>query len=310
MSNNKSKNHKKNKKVTKEEDYYAMLGVDRDATEKEIKRAFRKMAVKMHPDKHNKNRDEAEQKFKKITEAHRILTDDYLKEIYDEYGSKGLEEEKDPFREKRDVVVDKSDAKKKSKHFDVMKVNFNEMLKKAFQNDMEGRGFSLEKDRSIIFPLECTLEELYTGMIKKYQIDRRIYDTQGRYREEAKVLTITILPGWKEDTKITYEELGNSHPDKYPGDVIFIIKEMTHKRFIRDGHDLIITKRIKYSDMKDELNLRVRRLDRSVLNVTVYSVPSSDYVHIVKGEGMPIRRGGIVIGYGCLRIKFIIIFDI
>lgn len=68
---------------------YDVLGVDRYATQEEIKKAYRKMALKHHPDK-NPNNPEATEKFKEVNHAHSILSDPSKREIYDKYGSMGL----------------------------------------------------------------------------------------------------------------------------------------------------------------------------------------------------------------------------
>ncbi len=71
-------------------DYYEILGVERNATKVEIKKAYRKLAMKYHPDK-NPGDKEAEEMFKKINEAYQILSDDEKRAIYDRYGKEGLE---------------------------------------------------------------------------------------------------------------------------------------------------------------------------------------------------------------------------
>jgi len=70
-------------------DYYAILGVPRDATQEEIKRAYRKLALKYHPDRNPGNK-EAEEKFKEISEAYEVLSDPEKRAIYDSYGYSGL----------------------------------------------------------------------------------------------------------------------------------------------------------------------------------------------------------------------------
>ncbi|EDO37841.1 predicted protein, partial [Nematostella vectensis] len=68
---------------------YEILGVEHDATPEEIKKAYRKMALKHHPDK-NRDNPEATEKFKEINHAHSILSDPSKREIYDKYGNMGL----------------------------------------------------------------------------------------------------------------------------------------------------------------------------------------------------------------------------
>lgn len=70
-------------------DYYEVLGISRSATQEEIKKAYRKNAVKFHPDK-NPGDPKAEAKFKEISEAYEVLSDDKKKQIYDQYGADAL----------------------------------------------------------------------------------------------------------------------------------------------------------------------------------------------------------------------------
>ena len=71
-------------------DYYEVLGVDRKATKDEIKRAYRKLALKYHPDR-NKDDKSAEAKFKEISEAYAVLSDAEKKKQYDMFGAEGFQ---------------------------------------------------------------------------------------------------------------------------------------------------------------------------------------------------------------------------
>ena len=67
-------------------DYYELLGVSKDASEADIKKAFRKLAIKYHPDKNRDNPEEAEKKFKEINEAYSVLSDKDKRAQYDQFG--------------------------------------------------------------------------------------------------------------------------------------------------------------------------------------------------------------------------------
>jgi len=69
---------------------YSILGVNRDATDDQIKKAYRKLALKWHPDKNPENKEHAEKKFKEIAEAYEILSDPSKRESYDRFGMEGV----------------------------------------------------------------------------------------------------------------------------------------------------------------------------------------------------------------------------
>lgn len=71
-------------------DYYEVLGVSRDASPEEIKQAYRKLAVRYHPDKNPHNRKEAEEKFKEVSEAYEVLSDSQKRAAYDQFGHSGV----------------------------------------------------------------------------------------------------------------------------------------------------------------------------------------------------------------------------
>ncbi|XP_056220623.1 dnaJ homolog subfamily B member 6b isoform X2 [Seriola aureovittata] len=71
-------------------EYYQILGVHKNATQDDIKKAYRKLALKWHPDKNPDNKEEAEKKFKELSEAYEVLSDENKRNIYDRYGKEGL----------------------------------------------------------------------------------------------------------------------------------------------------------------------------------------------------------------------------
>ncbi|XP_035285385.1 dnaJ homolog subfamily B member 6a isoform X2 [Anguilla anguilla] len=73
-------------------EYYHILGVQRNASQEDIKKAYRKLALKWHPDKNPENKEEAERKFKELSEAYEVLSDAQKRDVYDRYGKEGLSE--------------------------------------------------------------------------------------------------------------------------------------------------------------------------------------------------------------------------
>ncbi|PFX28307.1 DnaJ-like subfamily B member 2 [Stylophora pistillata] len=72
------------------DDYYEVLGVPRTATEEDIKKGYRKQALRWHPDKNPNNKEQAEERFKQVSEAYEILSNKDKRQIYDRYGKEGL----------------------------------------------------------------------------------------------------------------------------------------------------------------------------------------------------------------------------
>ncbi|GFR95087.1 DnaJ subfamily B member 6 [Elysia marginata] len=70
--------------------YYEVLGIEKSATEQEIKKAYRRLALKWHPDKNPDNKDEAKLKFQEISEAYDVLSDKKKRDVYDRYGKQGV----------------------------------------------------------------------------------------------------------------------------------------------------------------------------------------------------------------------------
>jgi len=76
--------------VPEKRDYYAVLGVDRGAAKDEIRRAYRRLAKKYHPDLNKENQKESEEAFKEVSEAYEVLSDPQKRANYDRFGHAGV----------------------------------------------------------------------------------------------------------------------------------------------------------------------------------------------------------------------------
>ena len=72
------------------EDYYKVLGVSKSATDEQIKKAFKKLAIKFHPDKNKNDPEGAKAKFQKIANAYEVLSDEDKRRVYDQHGEEGV----------------------------------------------------------------------------------------------------------------------------------------------------------------------------------------------------------------------------
>ena len=136
-----------------EKNYYKILGVNKDVSADEIKKAFRKLALKHHPDKNQGNK-ESEKKFKEINEAYEILKDDQKRAAYDRYGSAGFQNSGGGFHSQAEGFEDFADV-------------FGDIF-----GDFMGRGSSSKQQRKnqfkrgadLRYNTEITLENAYKGL--------------------------------------------------------------------------------------------------------------------------------------------------
>lgn len=147
-------------------DYYEVLGVSKNATEKEMKRAYRKLAMKFHPDKYEGPKSEGEEKFKELNEAFSVLSDAEKRRIYDRYGHDGL----------------------KQSGFSSSNIDPNDIFSSIFGSIFGGGGFGgfsdfgfggssgrsrrrgPSKGEDVVLQLNISLEEAYEGTSKKIKM--------------------------------------------------------------------------------------------------------------------------------------------
>ncbi|KAL0314331.1 UNVERIFIED_CONTAM: DnaJsubfamily B member 13 [Sesamum angustifolium] len=154
--------------------------------------------------------------------------------------------------------------------------------------------------------LDCTLEELCFGCIKKMKITRDAVTDDGQMVEEDEVLTIKVKPGWTKGTKITFEGMGDEIPGTDPADVIFVVAEKDHPLFRRQDDDLELEVEIPLIGALTGCTISVPLLDGQTMSLTIDDIVHPGYEKIIAEQGMPKQnepaiRGNMVITFS---VKF------
>ncbi|XWS70815.1 hypothetical protein CRYUN_Cryun03dG0081500 [Craigia yunnanensis] len=310
-------------------DYYSILKVNKNATDDDLKKSYRRLAMKWHPDKNPNNKKEAEAKFKQISEAYEVLSDPQKRAIYDQYGEEGLKDMPPPGssgpsfgngtggpngfnpRNAEDIFAE---------FFGSSPFGFGSSgpgRSSRFQSD--GRMFGGFGSTDNIFrsynertvprkppPVEsklpCSLEELYTGSTRKMKISRTVVNAAGQHVQESEILTIDVKPGWKKGTKITFPDKGNEQPNQLPADLVFVIDEKPHDFYKRDGNNLVVNQRVSLAEALGGTTINLVSLDGRNLSLPVTDIINPGYELLVAREGMPIAKEPG--NRGDLRIKF------
>lgn len=220
-------------------DYYKALGVDKKASPDDIKKAFRKLAVKYHPDR-NPNDKGAEDKFKEINEAYAVLSDPKKKEEYDTYGSSGFHKQysqEDIFRgfdfgnAYKDMGAGGSD--------DI----FSRLFGGAFGGGRgAGRGgfrAGPQKGGDLEMEIDVSFRDAVAGA------ERAVAFRRNGVREE---LRVKVPAGVDNGSKIRISGKGSQGEGGGPdGDLYLIIRVLPDPVFTRDGGDLQVDRPIPFS---------------------------------------------------------------
>ncbi|GLD60849.1 dnaJ homolog subfamily B member 1 [Lates japonicus] len=306
-------------------DYYDILGIKKGASEDDIKKAYRKQALRYHPDK-NKSPG-AEDKFKEIAEAYDVLSDPKKKDIYDRYGEEGLKGGgssggggggpgtfsytfqgdphvifaeffggRNPFEQffgARNGGMDEDmDTDDPFARFGMGGGGMGG-FPRSFSSGMGGMGghssvVKKQQDPPVVHELRVTLEEVLSGCTKRMKISRKRLNPDGRsVKTEDKILEVQIKKGWKEGTKITFPKEGDESPTNIPADVVFVLKDKPHPVFKRDGSDIIYPAKISLKDALCGCTINAPTLDGRTVTVSTTDIVQPGMKRRVSGEGLP-----------------------
>ncbi|KAH0500739.1 DnaJ-like protein subfamily A member 4 [Microtus ochrogaster] len=309
--------------MVKETEYYDILGVKPSASPEEIKKAYRKLALKYHPDK---NPDEGE-KFKLISQAYEVLSDPKKRDIYDQGGEQAIKE-------------GGSGSPSFSSPMDIFDMFFGG----------GGRMTRERRGKNVVHQLSVTLEDLYNGITKKLALQKNIIcekcegiggkkgsvekcplckgrgmqihiqqigpgmvqqiqtvciecKGQGerinpkdrcencsgaRVIREKKIIEVHVEKGMKDGQKILFHGEGDQEPELEPGDVIIVLDQKDHSVFQRRGHDLIMKMKIQLSEALCGFKKTIKTLDDRVLAITSRDIVSMDKAeHVVRDIPAP-----------------------
>jgi len=209
-------------------DYYQIMGVGRDAPADDIKRAYRKLARKYHPDV-SKEKD-AEARFKEVGEAYEVLRDPEKRAAYDALGARKPGEE---FRPPPDWQFDhggtETDAGAHSDFFEQLFGGLGRGRRGSFRS----RGLDTAGQ------VEVTLEEAFRGTERRLSLQRVAVDERGRAQPTTQQLTVRIPAGVVDGQRIRVQSQGEpGMGGGPPGDLFLEVRLLPHRWFRPEGRDI------------------------------------------------------------------------
>lgn len=332
--------------MVKEMGLYDELGVKPDVSEAELKKAYRKSALKYHPDKN----PDAGDKFKRIAYAYEVLTDPKKKAIYDQGGEKALKEGgggegHNPFdifdmffgggggggrgqrgpRKGKDVIhqIKVSLEDVYNGHTRRLALQKNVICKKC-----DGKGGKDGKELQKCTGCKGTgvkvrMQQIAPGFVQQSQIhcnecngegekidpkDRCVECNGKKVTRDRKILEVHIDKGMKDGQKILFNGEGDQEPGLEAGDVIIVLDEQPHESFVRKGHDLMMRMDILLVESLCGFQKTIRTLDNRTLLIT--SLPGQVIKYgdtkMIQNEGMPAYKNPL--HKGSLIVQFVVEF--
>jgi curved DNA-binding protein len=210
-------------------DYYKIMGVGREASADEIKRAYRKLARKYHPDV-SKEKD-AEERFKEIGEAYEVLRDPEKRAAYDALGLRKPGEE---FRPPPDWQFEYGDEADAGAHSDFFEQLFGG-LGRGRRGSFRSRGFDTSGQ------VEITLEDAFRGTERRLSLQRVAVDERGRAQPTTQQLNVRIPAGVVDGQRIRVPAQGEPGlGGGPPGDLFLEVRLLPHRWFRVEGRDVLL----------------------------------------------------------------------
>lgn len=277
--------------------HYETLGVSKNASFDEIKKAYRKLSLKHHPDKTGGE----DSKFKEINEAYSILSDQSQREMYDMKLSGG--------------GMPNFQGMPQGMPFnpnDIMNMFFGmnggvpQGMPPFFQGGnvhifRNGVPFNvLQKPIPIVKSLEITLDEAYLGCKKPIEIERWIQEENIK-RIEKETMYVTIPKGIDENEIIALQDVGNVLSDANKGDIKICIKILNNTPLVREGLNLVYNKTITFKESLCGFAFDLPYLDNKFFKINNNNgvIIQNGYRKVIPGLGMTRdeHKGNLIIHF-------------
>lgn len=307
---------------------YDLLGITPTANETEIKKAYRRLALRYHPDKPTRDAE----KFKQISEAFTILSSPDKRKIYDMHGldaargNPSMESEgffggrgagggptSTTFSTNRTFTSD--DA------FNIFSqmggfgmaddFGFGSVFSgsKCFENFHDSFDLSSGRQSRKVEPdvvtisMPVSLIDLFTGCVKKMKLNRK--GPNGS--RESKIVEVTIKPGWKAGTKITFKNEGDYQLKcQARQNIQFVLEEKPHPIFKREGNNLRIDVPLTFKESLCGFQKDIITIDNRKLNINRVQPVTPGFITTYSGLGMPLpknpsNRGDLEV---CFKVSY------
>jgi curved DNA-binding protein len=275
-----------------ETDYYKILGVDRKSSETEIKKAYRKLAMKYHPDR-TKGDKSAEEMFKKISEAYAVLSDKDKRKQYDTFGASGFRQrytQEDIFSGFNFGDVFREFGFDDSNFANVFMGRAGQGRRTSFRFGGDPFGAYASSQRSpargsdLVYELPLTLQEVMNGTTKT------VAHGQGA---EQKRISVKIPKGMVTGKKLRLA--GNGQPGAFggpAGDLYIQTKVLDDPVFSRVDYDLYIDREVKLTEALLGTKIQIPTLGGKDLNLKIPPRTRHNTKMRLEGFGLPRMKGG------------------
>jgi DnaJ family protein A protein 2 len=304
--------------------YYDILGLDKNASDKDIKQSYRKLALEHHPDKGGNA-----EKFKEIQHAYEILSDSEKRENFDKYGTDepgghgggGMEEMfANMFGMGRNNGRSNGPKKgQQTRHtinipLEIVYSGLHKKLKvtrNVLCNTCDGSGCNAGADKQ-----KCNCCKGRGNIVNIQRNGPFVQQTQTKCNpckgkgfiinsedqcktcigkfiiQEAKTVEINIKAGVETNMGVILENEGNEYPETIAGDIVIIFNVVKHDRFIRDDNDLHINHTITLYQALVGYNFNIKCLDDRIINIKFNGVTQPNTIKTVQDEGIPDINSG------------------